>query len=216
MTGISSQRILIADDHESIRMVVEAMVKLYVSDIARIEKYGDGNELLLAMLPERGPVGLLVLDLTMPGFRRRLALLRAALELQPSAPVLVYTASDSPMMMLKALDMGAIAYVTKGSPYRVLTEGFEQAMLRQRFYDDRINLEDAVRHPWWTLTSAERDVLVGLAKGLTLGELASERKRSYKTMAAHKYNGTSKLGITNNVPLAIYLANEGLDFELDE
>lgn len=216
MTAGASQRILIADDHESIRMVVEAMVKMYVSDIATVEKYGNGDDLLLAMLPERGPVGLLVLDLTMPGFRRRLALLKAALNLQPSAPILVYTASDSPMLMLKALDMGAMAYVTKGSPYRVLTAGFESAMLREQFYDDRINLEHATRHPWWTLTGAEREVLVGLAKGLSLTELATERNRSYKTMAAHKYNGTTKLGITNSMPLAIYLANEGLDFELDE
>ncbi|SOO14164.1 response regulator transcription factor [Xanthomonas citri] len=216
MTVASSQRILIADDHESIRMVVEAMVKLYVSDIARIEKYGNGDDLLLAMLPEAGPVGLLVLDLTMPGYRRRLGLLKAALNLQPNVPILVYTASDSPMLMLKALDIGAIAYVTKGSPYRVLTEGFEHAMLRQQFYDSRINLEDATRHPWWTLTGAEREVLVGLAKGSSLGELATEKKRSYKTMAAHKYNGTGKLGITNSMPIAIYLANEGLDFELDE
>jgi DNA-binding NarL/FixJ family response regulator len=215
MSAPGSQRILIADDHESIRMVVEAMVKLYVSDIARVEKYGNGDDLLLAMLPERGPVGLLVLDLSMPGFRQRLGLLKAALELQPEAPVLVYTASDSPMLMLRALDMGAMAYVTKGSPYSVLTAGFESAMLRERFYDERINMEEATRHRWWTLTGAEREVLVGLAKGLTLRELASEKNRAYKTMAAHKYNATEKLGITNSMPLAIYLANEGLDFELD-
>lgn len=209
-------RILVADDHEAMRMVIGSVVTNRVSPLAPVEYFSNGDDLLMGLLPERGPAGLLSLDLTMPGFKRRLALLKSVLELAPDLPILVYASNDSPLMMMRAIDMGAMGYVVKGSPFRTLIEGFESVLMHDRFYDPHVDILEAGKHRWWSLSPVERETVVALAKGWTITELAKERGRSYKTIAAHKYNATEKLGITNNTPLAIYLADEGLSFELDD
>ena len=208
-------RVLIADDHEAIRMVVKTLVGMYVSSVATVEAYSNGDDLLMALLPERGEVGLLVLDLSMPGYRRRLDLVRAVFDLRPKLPTLVYTASSSPMMMLKAVDLGVLGYVVKGSSYSTLQHAFEEVLLQQQYLDPAINLVDAARHPWWQLTAAERETFIALAKGESPQAIGDATGRSYKTVMTHKYNATRKLGLNNNAPLATYLADHGLQFELD-
>ncbi len=59
------------------------------------------------------------------------------------------------------------------------------------------------------LTRRERDVAIGLAKGLTNKEIADEMLISQKTVDTHRGHVLKKLGLKNNVTLVHHALKKG-------
>jgi DNA-binding response OmpR family regulator len=115
-----SERVLIVDDNEDVRRILELRLGLAGFDVGGA---ANGREGLAAL---RGATwDLVLLDLVMPevdGFEF-LAALRSAAE--PAPPVVVMTQYDDAANRQRALDLGAARYVGKTS---ALDRGFPGAL----------------------------------------------------------------------------------------
>lgn len=101
-------KVLIADDSDAIRMVLQ--------DILSIGKYElageavDGNEAVEKFI-ELQP-DLLLLDLAMPK-KDGLTVVKEIMEFYPEAKIVLITASDNQAIIKQCLDAGALASITK-------------------------------------------------------------------------------------------------------
>jgi two-component system capsular synthesis response regulator RcsB len=204
-------QVLIADDHVAITMIATQLA-MQAFDTPNVRVAHCVEDLFSAL--DRAPAELLVLDLTMPGSLKRIELVRAIRNRPDSPRILVYSADASPCLVATALESGASGFVPKGEPLTSLVDGMKAVARGGRYVD--ASLESAGRsHPWWQLTSAERDVLTALGAGRTIKQVAADSRRAYNTVATLRAHGMQKLELRGNEELAAYFRSEGLCFELD-
>lgn len=208
--------VFIADDHSSITWVVTHLVQEGLKGQPhQAQAVSDVPSLLEGLDQARSVPCLVILDLSMPGELKRLALIREVQRRAPLARVIVYSASDWPLMVEAALDLGIAGYVSKAGSMQSLLAAIRAAARGETYMDPSIRLHEAINHPWKLLTPAEQEVVVALAKGQDLRSLASETGRAYQTVANHKYAAQQKLGVSGVIELSGYLMSHGLDFLLD-
>lgn len=208
-------KVVIADDHPAITMFTTELVARRLQAGDHIEVVASADDLVDLLMREASVVGVVILDLTMPGRWKRLQLVRQVRSIVPNARIMVYSASDEPLLVAAILGEGVHGFVRKASSKPTLLAATEAVLRGDQYVDPAIALDEAVHHPWLTLTEAERSVIVSLANGTDLQSLAEETGRSYKTIAAHKYSGTTKLGIRKIAEIAPYITENGLRYELD-
>jgi two-component system capsular synthesis response regulator RcsB len=150
----------------------------------------------------------------MPGRLSGAPLLQAALAMQPSLQVMIYTVMEYPCLAQALLDLGARAFVSKSSGSPVAIDAISAVIAGNVYVDPRIDLEAARKHPWYQLTSGEREVMIALARGKNLQAIAIDSNRSYKTITVHKYNALRKLGLRSKSEIGYYLEHHGLDYLL--
>ncbi len=141
-------QVLIADDHVAITMIASQLAtQAFETSEVRVAHTVD--DLFSAL--EQATADLLVLDLTMPGDLKRIALLREIRSRPRSPQVLVYSADASPCLVAAALENGAGGFITKGEPLTALVEGMKAVARGGRHVDDTIE-NAGWSHPWRQLT----------------------------------------------------------------
>lgn len=155
---------------------------------------------------------IVMMDIVGPDRCSSLAPLNTVLHRRPRPKVLIYSADTHPCVVRAAMDAGAHAYLARTSDPDRLSEAYLRVIRSELYVDPAIDLSKADQHLWRQLTLCERDVLVGLAKGRSLQQLAIETGRSYKTVTAHKYNAMHKLHLTSRAEISSYLGREGLGY----
>jgi two-component system response regulator FixJ len=110
----------VIDDDEAVRESLEAL--LIVSGFA-VETYGSAEEYLAVA---DAADGCLLLDIHMPGMGG-LDLLQELAHRQQRLPVLVLTATRKARLKERALELGAIAVLTKPVPEAALVEALRRA-----------------------------------------------------------------------------------------
>src|ERR1051325_1505451 len=106
-TGRVAARILIADDEDSLRWVLEKGLKQAAYEVTAV---ADGESAVRAF--EAGPYDLAFLDVKMPGMDGLTALKRLR-EIRPDAQVVVMTAHGTMDTAIQAMQKGAYDYLTK-------------------------------------------------------------------------------------------------------
>ncbi|MDD5534071.1 MAG: sigma-54 dependent transcriptional regulator [Syntrophales bacterium] len=115
-------KILIVDDEQNIRIVLEAMLRKEGYDVVTA---GDGVEALESL--QRGGISAVVTDLRMPKMDG-MALLEKAAADYPSVPVIMITAHGTVTTAVEALKKGAFDYVTKPFEQEDLRNVIEKAV----------------------------------------------------------------------------------------
>lgn len=98
--------VLICDDEPEIRRILMHLLSPHYT----VVEAACGEE-ALALISGRRP-DLVVLDMVMPGLDG-LGTMKAYRELDPTLPTLVLTGADEPETAIRALSLGAHAYITK-------------------------------------------------------------------------------------------------------
>ncbi len=110
-------KILVVDDHPLIREAMRSVLQQLDSDIQVLEA---GNcEDALATVEREPDLALVLLDLRMPG-TSGLAGLESLREMHPGIPVVVLSASEDRNDVMRALDLGAMGFIPKTQPSRVM------------------------------------------------------------------------------------------------
>jgi DNA-binding NarL/FixJ family response regulator len=207
-------KFLIADDHPIILVALTEMLTTAFTDrISRIDTVSDGLGLLRRV--NDAHYDYLTLDMEMPERPRGIPLLEAVRATRPSLKIIVYTGHVSPYLALTATNLGAVAYVSKGSGPQLAIDAIRAVLDGHTFIDPSIDLDAARNHPWNHLTASEREVLVALGRGENMQSLAIDSERSYKTVTTHKYNALRKLGLRSKAEIGLFLNRHGLDYLLD-
>ena len=146
-------RILIVDDDEDIRKLLEAYLRKNGFDAQAV---ADGPGMREAMAAR--PASLVVLDLMLPG-EDGLSLCRQ-LRARSQVPVLMLTAKGDPVDRIIGLEMGADDYLAKPFDPRELLARIRSILRRARALpaDTEINVPETFGFSGWRLDTKERDL----------------------------------------------------------
>ncbi|MBN2352529.1 MAG: response regulator transcription factor [Spirochaetales bacterium] len=206
--------IVIADDHPLFRKGVQKILDT-THELRITGEAGDGCE-LMQTLSRLKNIDLLLLDISMPG-ASGIELIEQVHAVRPRLPVLVVSMHEEEQYALRALKSGCRGYVVKsGSPEELI--GAIRTVLRgDRYISARIaqNLaeylaRDAKKEPHENLSNREYDILCRIARGETVGGIASALNVSVKTVSTYKARICQKLHCKTNVELARYAIDKKL------
>ncbi len=206
-------KILIADDHP----IVRAGFKQVISDTPDMlvaDEAGNGQEVL--NLIGKKDYDLVLLDISMPG-RSGLEILKDLKSEKPKLPVLILSIYPEEQYAVRALRAGASGYMTKASAANELIAAIRKisaggkyisASLAEKlaFYLDG----DATRPPHETLSDREYQVMLMIASGKTVTEIADELCLSVKTISTYRTHILEKMKMKNNAEITLYAVQNKL------
>jgi len=205
-------RVLLADDHELVR----AGVRKVLENSAGFEVVGEasrGDE-TLAKLAELEP-DVLLLDLNMPG-GDGFEVLRSARDTAGGARILVLSLHVQAEYVSRAVREGADGYLSKDLAAQELPDAIASVMAGKPWYSAAVQevLAKVVRtggtRPLEKLTPREREVLVGIARGLTSKEIGAQFNISARTVETHRAALMRKLDVRSIALLTQLAIREGL------
>jgi len=206
-------RILMADDHGIVR---EGMKHLFAltADIAVVAEAVNGGQVLERL--QQGGFDVILLDMSMPGVSGVNLITRIRAH-SPHIPILVMSMHNEPQIARRALNAGAAGYLTKDSEPEILLTAVRKVAQGGRFVDPALagqlvfeTNDPGQKAPHEQLTEREYEILLLLAKGKSLNEIADELAISNKTVSTHKTRLMQKMNFSSNADLVHYAVANGL------
>jgi len=205
-------RVLLADDHELVR----AGVRKVLENSPGIEVVGEasrGDE-TLTKLAELDP-DVLLLDLNMPG-GDGFEVLRRARDEAGGTRIVVLSLHVQAEYVSRAVRDGADGYLSKDLAVQDLPDAIASVMAGKPWYSAAVQevLAKVVRtggtRPLEKLTPREKEVLVGIARGLTSKEIGAQFNISSRTVETHRAALMRKLDVRSIALLTQLAIREGL------
>jgi len=206
-------RLLVADDHEMVRLGLKSLLE--GTEIEITVEAATGEEAVRQALSKE--VDVVLLDIRMPHGDGLTALGRIKLE-KPRLPVLILSAYDNPTYVARAVALGANGYVLKSAPREELVEAIRKAAKGENIWtrDELRRVTGALATPRLAsdvevpLTERESEVLKQLAHGLTNKEIAQALHISYETVKEHVQHILRKIGVTDRTQAAVWAVRKNL------
>jgi two-component system response regulator NreC len=207
--------VLVCDDHALFREGVKTILNSQ-PDIEVIGEAADGKEAVEESIRLNPDV--VLMDISMPVLKGFDAVRRIR-KARSDAKILILTVYDDEDLVARCLDAGAAGYVLKDSPPLQLVYAIQTVYRGQQYMSPRV-LTGVVRQyiaqpsdfkgGYELLSDREREILVLLAEGQSLKEIASRLNLSVKTVDAHKYNLMRKLDLHDRSELIRYAIRKRL------
>lgn len=190
-------RVLLIDDHP---IVLQGCKKLLegagADEVDQAQSASEGFRIYRQQKPD-----VIVIDLAMQaGALSGLSFLRRLRRIDTATPVLVLTMHRDPMIVGRALELGASGYVLKDAPPEEVVRAFQKVRAGQLFLSHDLasdvvftRLREKVNR-LERLTPRELQTLTLVAEGKPYGEIAEELEVSYKTVANICTQLKTKLG----------------------
>ncbi|HEY2591194.1 MAG TPA: response regulator transcription factor [Steroidobacteraceae bacterium] len=202
-------RVLLVDDHAVVREGYRRLLERE-PDIEVVGEAGNATqacEQALALCPD-----VVVMDIALPGTSGIEAMRRMLTE-RPRMRVLMFSMHDDAIFSSRALEAGALGYLSKASAPEVLLQAIHDVSRGERYVspDVAANMaRSASSSGLETLTAREFEVLRLLVQGETLKDIGERLGLSEKTVANHQSTIREKLGAKNGMQLARLGARLGL------
>jgi two-component system, NarL family, invasion response regulator UvrY len=206
-------RVLLVDDHAVVRMGFRLLLQstAEMSVVAEADSGEAACQLYLELKPD-----VVVMDLAMPGMGGLEALRRIRAR-DARAQVLTLSAHDDPMHARRALQEGALGFLSKRSAPEALLEAVSAVAAGRRYLDSALaqklalaEFDGGAKSPVERLSEREFEVFVRLAGGATVQRIASDLNLSASTIGTHLYNIKQKLGVVNQSELTLIAIRHGL------
>jgi DNA-binding NarL/FixJ family response regulator len=200
-------RILVVDDHtivrEGLKQILGEEKDLVVSDEA-----SNGQEALQKI--GKNAYDCVLLDISMPG-RSGLEVLKDIKALRPKLPVLILSMHSEELYAIRALRAGASGYLTKASASEELIGAIRKVAAGRKYVStslaEKLAFEldaDASKLPHETLSDREYQVMIMLASGKAVKEIADEVCLSVKTISTYRMRIMEKMNMKKNAELTLY------------
>jgi DNA-binding NarL/FixJ family response regulator len=197
-------KMLVVDDHAVLRQGMTALLtEAGAADVVlHAASLSDG----LALAAGHPDADAVLLDLNLPDASGAVAVC-AFVELNPTLPILVVSASEDPADVRRALDAGALGYVPKSaspetlvSAVRLVTGG--GVYVPPLMLQPGAQAAAAAGAALDALTPRQRQVLASLAAGLSNKEIGRRYDLSEKTVKVHVGAILRALGVANRTQAA--------------
>jgi len=199
--------VLLADDHAIIRNGLKNLIN-ETDDLRVAGEAADGNS-LLARVRERD-WGILVLDLSMPGYSG-IELLRMVAAESPKLPILIFSMHQEEQYAVRAIRSGASGYLTKDCDSDLLIPALRKIAAGGLFVSQKTaellaaeNARPDNRLPHTLLSNREYEVFAKIIEGKSMTDIANELHLSIKTVSTHKTHIFNKLNVSSQVDLVRY------------
>jgi two-component system invasion response regulator UvrY len=207
-------KVLITDDHPFIRIGLRQILE-EDERIGMVHEAGNGRELFEKMRKQIYDV--ILLDISLPG-RSGLDLISQIKKIQPDAAVLILSMYTEDLYAMTALKYGASGYLSKTSAPEELLSAIHKVSQGGRYISSALagklaeNFFGELKTPFHpVLSPRELDVLIFLAAGKTVAEIASELSLSPKTISTYRTRLLTKLNLRTTSELIRY----GISLERD-
>lgn len=199
--------VLLVDDHSLVRTGFKRILESH-DDIEVIGEAADGAEAV--RLAQTLAPDVIVMDWAMPGMNGLVAT-RKITETVPNAAVIILSMHSEDTLVRQSLDAGAKGYILKN----VVDLGLETAI--RKVAAGEIALDSQVArlarlkgeiHA--SLTEREMEILEHIVAGESNKEIAAALGLSANTVAVHRANIMSALGVHNTAELVVYAIRNGL------
>jgi two-component system, NarL family, nitrate/nitrite response regulator NarL len=217
MTTSRLVRILMVDDHVSVRVGLKLLIELEPN----FKVVGEATNLAEARAAfEKEKPDLILLDLDLKG--------EDGVDLigeftNKGARVLVFTGILEKDRQHRCLELGAKGLINKGEPPKVLLKAIEKVHQGEVWFDRRLmsdvltrvlsqkdEQEDPEALKIATLTQREREVIALVTEGRKNKQIAERLYISDTTVRHHLTSIFSKLGVSDRLELVIYSYQYGL------
>jgi DNA-binding NarL/FixJ family response regulator len=214
-------RVMVVDDHPMWRDAVERDLAEAGFDVVAVA--ADGHQ-AIARFPAARPQ-VVVLDLQIPG-PGGVEVTADVLGRDPSARVLILSASGEHRDVLEAVKAGATGYLVKSASRDELISAVRRVANGDTVFTPglaglvlgefrRMSEGGPEPEPDNELTPRETEILKMVAKGMSYKQIADRLVLSHRTVQNHVQNTLRKLQMHNRVELTRYVMERGLDLGSD-
>jgi two-component system, NarL family, response regulator LiaR len=206
-------RVLLADDHEMVRIGVFA----FLASQPDMEVVGEADsgkravELALELRPD-----IILMDLVMPEMDG-IEATKQIIAQWPEAKIIVVTSFLDDEKVYPALEAGATSYMLKTSKANEIANAIRATFYGQSVLEPEVTNKVMTKMkqkkellPHEELTNREMEVLLLMAQGKTNQEIADELFIAVKTVKVHVSNILSKLGVQDRTQAVIYAFKHSL------
>lgn len=199
-------KVLLADDHSIVRAGLRRLVE-ESEDMEVIAEAADGREAI--RLVHQNMPDVAVIDISMPGMDG-LEVVQQLHTFYPHKPILILTMHEEAQFVVRAIEAGAMGYITKQSAPEQLVEAIRKVHAGSRYLTEdavemlalRVARGTSDRSPLDSLSTRELQVLRRLALGHTNREIAAAYNISVKTVDTYRLRLLKKLNLRNNAELS--------------
>jgi two-component system, NarL family, invasion response regulator UvrY len=200
-------KILIADDHAIVREGVKQIVK-GLPEVKLIEEVSDGIEAFSKICETNYDI--VILDISMPGMSG-LDLLQRMKDRDLHTKVLMFSFYPQEQYAIRAFKLGASGYLSKDSAFdelalaiRKITQGgkYISAALAEKLIFQDAGMEGKLPHE--ALSEREFQIMIQLASGKSVTEIARTLYISDKTVSTYKMRVLEKMNVKTNADLTKY------------
>lgn len=221
MSGVKAAetlRVMVVDDHPMWRDAVERDLATAGFEVVAVA--ANGSEALARFPAARPQVVVLDLQIPAPG---GVEVTAEIVRQDPSARVLILSASGEHADVLGAVKAGAVGYLVKSASCEELVDAIRRVAWGDTVFTAGLaglvlgefrRMSEAPSSPRAgepQLTDRETEVLRMVAKGMTYKQIAQRLVVSHRTVQNHVQNTLGKLQMHNRVQLARYAIEHGLD-----
>ena len=209
---MSNMKVLLVDDHSVVRMGFKMLIDSE-QDMDVIAE-AESGEAGIKSYKEYNP-DITIMDITMPGIGGLEAIERI-LAHDKNAKILVLSAHEDSVHPKRALNAGALGYLTKRSAAEELIKAIRSVQKGTKYLESSIAQQMAItqlsgeNNPVEVLSDREFEVFIALAKGKSTNEIAETICLSPRTVGTHLYNIKQKLNANNSAENALIAIRCGL------
>ncbi len=215
----STIRVVLADDHVVLRVGLKSFLEEQTETRFTVVGEASSGEGAIELVDRLYP-DLLLLDLSMEGMgglETTLELRRRRSEIR----ILILTQYGESIYLRRLIEAGANGYILKSARGEELLAAIRGVMAGGMYIDPSLAQElvagpggggqpESEEAAYNLLTPRERQVLKLIAEGYSNKEMAEALGLAVKTVMAHRFNLTDKLGIRNRSKLTQFAIKVGL------
>ncbi|MGV6816416.1 MAG: response regulator [Thiotrichales bacterium] len=185
--------VILIDDHPVLRLALAEMIKSQdgLTLCAETGSTREGIEAISQLQPD-----IVIVDIRLDdgsGFD----VLQAEFSQRPK--FLVFSALKDPVVIRRALNLGASGYITKSSLVTEVLNGIEALVKGETYLGEGVSIEagNADQNPINSLTNRELEIYELTGLGLGTSDIAKRLGLSVKTVETHKENIKVKLELSS-------------------
>ena len=207
-------KVLIVDDHAIVRKGMQQILLDEYQDLVFGEAT-NAQEALETLDAQDWDV--IVLDISMPG-RSGLDVLKEIKRERPQVPVLVLSMHPEDQFAVRVLRAGAAGYMTKESAPNELVTAINKVIAGGTYVSPSLaeilardlqrDTDDSALHQ--KLSDREYEVMVMIASGKAVSQIAEELALSVKTISTYRARILEKVHMKSNAEITRYAIKHGL------
>ena len=204
--------LLLVDDHAVVRSGFKVLLQTW-DDVDVVAEANSGEEALPLYTLHRPDV--VMMDIAMAGMGGIEASKRL-LALDPQVRILALSAHEDSSYAKRALQAGALGYLSKRTAPEVLIDALRMVARHQRFIDPIIaqrmanQRTDSDTQDIDKLSPREFEVFILLAKGKSVVDISQSLGLSASTVGTHLYKVKQKLQLSNQSEMTLLAMRHGL------
>ena len=186
------KRLLIVDDHEVVRSGLKRLLENN-KDISHIAECASGEEAYSYLYDNE--VHIIIMDISMPG-KGGIETTQQIKKRYPEIKIIILSMHDNPMMVSKAIDAGANAYILKNEISDNLLDALDKLIHGSNAVTPSVKY-DNTSNVLKLLNDKEFEIFISISNGEDLQTISNNLNISYKSVANYQTSIKKKLSIKN-------------------